>query len=870
VKKLFLFLSIILLVLQANAQSPQKMSFQAVIRKSNNSLVMMQPVSMRISILQGNENGKIVFQETHKPITNSNGLVSLEIGTGSIISGIFSNINWGNGPYYIKTETDPFCGVDYSIVGVSEFLSVPYALFAMNSIYSNYTGNSNSVLSLAIMETGINFSMMVTPGLAYNESNNILISNGIENHIHAIVVAYNAVTGMLLLNPFEITGIGTFNSWTINLDGSRGANGVVGLQGPQGLIGLTGTAGSQGLQGVVGNIGSQGIIGTAGTNGLNGVDGATGLIGATGVQGIIGLQGPQGLIGLTGAAGSQGLQGVVGNTGAQGLIGTEGINGLNGVDGAIGGTGLQGVIGLTGSQGLQGVVGNTGAQGLIGTAGANGLNGVDGSSGATGLQGVIGLTGSQGLQGVVGNTGAQGIIGLAGVNGLNGVDGATGPAGGFDALTILSPVNGGTGIANNALSTLTLSGSNPMTFSNTGITNITFPISGTLYGTANASISSLELLNSLSDKTGTGNAVFAISPVFTSVPTAPTAAIGTSTTQLATTAFVMQNLQSHLSVAAANEISTSSTTDEIAGDMTLTPGAGKYYVTFNSAYTIAPSDRTGQSKTDLRAAYNSLMAKTNTITDHAPTYGGGEILKAGVYANAGACTAVGSLTLDAENNSNAEFVFKYGAAFSTAANTTIHLINGASACNVYWIAEGAIALGVSTSMQGTIISNNGAVTTGNSCIMVGRLYSNNGAVGLDGSNISLPTGCTSSTYYGMLNSFVAFTSTGNITNLGGSVVTGDIGTNFGGVTGFSTATVNGTIYEPSIVPSSTTASFSIFQNEALIPFSTRTRISTLNLAEISLSAIATVGASETINIRWRIDAGTIKFQNRILTLIAVK
>jgi hypothetical protein len=825
VKKLFLFLSIILLVLQANAQSPQKMSFQAVIRKSNNSLVMMQPVSMRISILQGNENGKIVFQETHKPITNSNGLVSLEIGTGSIISGIFSNINWGNGPYYIKTETDPFCGVDYSIVGVSEFLSVPYALFAMNSIYSNYTGNSNSVLSLAIMETGINFSMMVTPGLAYNESNNILISNGIENHIHAIVVAYNAVTGMLLLNPFEITGMGTFNSWTINLDGSRGANGVVGLQGPQGLIGLTGTAGSQGLQGVVGNIGSQGIIGTAGTNGLNGVDGATGLIGATGVQGIIGLQGPQGLIGLTGAAGSQGLQGVVGNTGAQGLIGT---------------------------------------------AGANGLNGVDGSSGATGLQGVIGLTGSQGLQGVVGNTGAQGIIGLAGVNGLNGVDGATGPAGGFDALTILSPVNGGTGIANNALSTLTLSGSNPMTFSNTGITNITFPISGTLYGTANASISSLELLNSLSDKTGTGNAVFAISPVFTSVPTAPTAAIGTSTTQLATTAFVMQNLQSHLSVAAANEISTSSTTDEIAGDMTLTPGAGKYYVTFNSAYTIAPSDRTGQSKTDLRAAYNSLMAKTNTITDHAPTYGGGEILKAGVYANAGACTAVGSLTLDAENNSNAEFVFKYGAAFSTAANTTIHLINGASACNVYWIAEGAIALGVSTSMQGTIISNNGAVTTGNSCIMVGRLYSNNGAVGLDGSNISLPTGCTSSTYYGMLNSFVAFTSTGNITNLGGSVVTGDIGTNFGGVTGFSTATVNGTIYEPSIVPSSTTASFSIFQNEALIPFSTRTRISTLNLAEISLSAIATVGASETINIRWRIDAGTIKFQNRILTLIAVK
>jgi hypothetical protein len=754
-------LSIIVCTYQLAAQVPQKMSFQVVVRKSNNALVMMQPITMRISILQGNANGNLVFQETHTPITNTNGLVSLQIGTGVISSGIFANINWANGPYYIKTETDPEGGSNYSIVGVTEFLSVPYALFALNSI---------------------------------------------------------------------------------------------GIQGPQGLTGLTGAAGTNGTKGI---------------NGIDGAIGATGPTGAIGQQGLIGITGDKGIQGVPGAMGFPGLNGTNGINGIDGVLGATGLTGAAGPKGIIGFTGPQGFIGFTGppgaagSQGIQGVIGVTGLTGSVGATGPQGFIGFTGPPGAAGSQGI------QGIIGVIGNTGPTGATGLTGSVGANGAIGVTGPSGGFDPLTILLPSNGGTGIANNILSTLTITGANPITITNTGVTAVTLPIGGTLYGTATASISSAALLNSLSDKTGTGNAVFATSPEFIAIPTAPTAAPGTSTTQLATTAFVMQNLQS-FTVAAASEINTSSTTDVVAGELTLTPGTGKYYVTFNSQYSIIPSDRTGQSKDDLRTAYNSLMAKANTVTSHVPTYGGGETLTAGVYANAGACTAVGNLTLDGGGNPNAEFVFKFGAAFSTAALTTIILINGASACNVYWIAEGAIALGVSTSMQGTIISNNGAVTAGNSCTMVGRLYSNNGAVGLDGSSVSLPTGCTSSTNFGMINSFAAFTSVGNVTNLGASLVTGDIGTNFGTVTGFGTATVIGTIYEPSIVPASTTASFGIFRNGVLIPYSTRTRTSTQNLGEISLSGIATVGVGEPIDIRWKIDSGTIKFQNRILTLIAVK
>ena len=88
------------------AQAPNKMSYQAVIRNSSNALVSNQPVGMRISILQGSASGNAVYIETQTPSTNHNGLASLEIGGGTVESGTFSTINWANGPYFIKTETD--------------------------------------------------------------------------------------------------------------------------------------------------------------------------------------------------------------------------------------------------------------------------------------------------------------------------------------------------------------------------------------------------------------------------------------------------------------------------------------------------------------------------------------------------------------------------------------------------------------------------------------------------------------------------------------------------------------------------------------------------------------------------------------------
>jgi hypothetical protein len=119
--------------LSLNAQTPQKFSFQTVIRNGSNQLLTNQQIGIKISVLQGSETGIVVYSERHTPSTNANGLATLSIGTGNVLSGVFQNINWASGSYYIQTETDPNGGNNYTITSTQQLLSVPYALYAETS-----------------------------------------------------------------------------------------------------------------------------------------------------------------------------------------------------------------------------------------------------------------------------------------------------------------------------------------------------------------------------------------------------------------------------------------------------------------------------------------------------------------------------------------------------------------------------------------------------------------------------------------------------------------------------------------------------------------------------------------------------------------
>ena len=129
-KKLYTLLAVAFITISAFAQSPEQMSYQAIIRNNSNELVANQLIGMQVSVLYGSASGTAVYVELHTPATNSNGLVSIEIGAGITQSGNFAAIDWANGPYFIKTETDPTGGSTYSITGISQLLSVPYALHA--------------------------------------------------------------------------------------------------------------------------------------------------------------------------------------------------------------------------------------------------------------------------------------------------------------------------------------------------------------------------------------------------------------------------------------------------------------------------------------------------------------------------------------------------------------------------------------------------------------------------------------------------------------------------------------------------------------------------------------------------------------------
>jgi hypothetical protein len=129
--KKLLALALVLSCIQFSfAQSPQKMSYQSVIRDGAGELVVESPVGIQVSILQGSAAGAAVYVETHADTTNLNGLAALEIGTGTLITGTFAAIDWGNGPYFVKTEIDASGGTSYSMSATSELLSVPYALHA--------------------------------------------------------------------------------------------------------------------------------------------------------------------------------------------------------------------------------------------------------------------------------------------------------------------------------------------------------------------------------------------------------------------------------------------------------------------------------------------------------------------------------------------------------------------------------------------------------------------------------------------------------------------------------------------------------------------------------------------------------------------
>jgi hypothetical protein len=323
----------------------------------------------------------------------------------------------------------------------------------------------------------------------------------------------------------------------------------------------------------------------------------------------------------------------------------------------------------------------------------------------------------------------------------------------------------------------------------------------------------------------------------------------------------------HNSIATDTAVSTSSDVDTLITGLAFTPTeAGTYQAQFNSQFDLTSDFITAQGATDLIIAHATISGETGTATH--PIGFVTETLTAGIYdiTGAGTLAASSTLTLDAQGDPNAIFIFRFSTTFTAGASAIINLFDGASACNVFFITNGAMNIAATSTMHGTFIANNGIVTVGGGTTVNGRLFSTAGAINMTTATVIAPISC-SYLDIGVLDSFAIFTNNGNIASTGASIITGDVGTNLGAYVTFTTSTVSGQQYTSTSRSGHFHVSFYI--NNALVPYSERTRSNLNSSADIALLSVITSTGGQVIDVRWRAISGSVSLSDRIFSLTRV-
>jgi hypothetical protein len=234
------------------------------------------------------------------------------------------------------------------------------------------------------------------------------------------------------------------------------------------------------------------------------------------------------------------------------------------------------------------------------------------------------------------------------------------------------------------------------------------------------------------------------------------------------------------------------------GPTTVNGDIGTFPTTSESgaaSMTITGTNHAGDSVT--QGAKNDLVTAYNTAAGEGPTTAvpadlGGRTLTPGIYNSASSLGLTGSVTLNGGGNANALFVFQAGSTLTTATASSVNLINGAQACNVFWQVGSSATLGTGSTFRGTILALTSiTVTTGTT--INGRVLARNGAVTLDTDTITKPTCATSTGSTGTAGT--AGTTTGGTT--GGTAkasakTPSPVGTTGGAGTPSGTGTPTGT------------------------------------------------------------------------------
>ena len=228
-----IFLSALLacfILTTSNAQTPQAINYQAIARTVDGVIIPTQNVGVRFSILDGSVNGSVLYSETHQTTTNSYGLFTLQIGKGTANSGSFAGVNWASGSdKFLKVEIAPSGGINFQLQGVTQLLSVPYALYSEKTrlIAGNNTINISNGNTITGNYQTANNTISLNGNLIsgnYQAANNTILING-----NSISSNYQAGSGINISgNTISATGSGS-GLWTPDANGIHNISGNVGI-----------------------------------------------------------------------------------------------------------------------------------------------------------------------------------------------------------------------------------------------------------------------------------------------------------------------------------------------------------------------------------------------------------------------------------------------------------------------------------------------------------------------------------------------------------------------------------------------------------------------------------------------------------------
>ena len=132
-KNLFSTLLLLITFTITSFAQPQAIPFQGAARNSLGNILSNRAISLRLSILDSSATGPVVYSETHSTTTSLLGLFTVNVGQGVLVSGTFDQIDWGNADKYLSVELDTNNGSAFVQMGITQMLSVPYALHSKTS-----------------------------------------------------------------------------------------------------------------------------------------------------------------------------------------------------------------------------------------------------------------------------------------------------------------------------------------------------------------------------------------------------------------------------------------------------------------------------------------------------------------------------------------------------------------------------------------------------------------------------------------------------------------------------------------------------------------------------------------------------------------